>query len=104
MDLPTVPVDPCPPPAVLLGKRLSGDEAAGPVVEVELLALVDQRLDGVAHAGPAVKEARRVLAERYDVAERGEHGGFLEEDDAVALAVAFDGRGEACEAGADDED
>lgn len=52
---------------------------------------------------PALEDAAAVGTEGDDVAEGLEAGEGFEEDDGVALAVAFDGRGEAGEAGADDE-
>jgi hypothetical protein len=73
-------------------------------MEAELVVLVDERVQRVEHAGPAGKEAGRVLAERDDVAEGEEGGGLFEEGHPVAFAVAFDGGGEAGESGADYED
>lgn len=71
---------------------------------VKRLRAVDKRLKLREHAGPFGEEAGGVLAKGDDVAERGEAGGFLEEEDGVAFRVAFDGGGEAGEAGADNDD
>ena len=104
VQLAAVAVDHGAPPAALVGPRLGGDVAAGPVAEVDGAGLVDQRVELRHDARPRGEDARRVLPEADDVPQRLQRGGLLEQHDRVALAVALDRRREPCEAGPYDDD